>query len=50
MHIELRKWADAFLVAPMDANTLAKMTNGLCDNTLVIHAKYVLIFTSRRAH
>lgn len=35
MHIELRKWADLFLVAPMDANTLAKTALGLCDNTLV---------------
>ena len=34
MHIELRKWADVFLVAPLDANTLAKMCHGLCDNTL----------------
>lgn len=35
MHIELRRWADLFLVAPLDANTLAKMATGLCDNTLV---------------
>ncbi|MFO0937788.1 MAG: flavoprotein [Gemmataceae bacterium] len=33
-HIELRKWADAFVIAPLDANTLAKMANGLCDNAL----------------
>lgn len=32
LHIELRKWADAFLIAPMDANTLAKAAIGLCDN------------------
>jgi len=25
LHIELRKWADIFLIAPLDANTLAKM-------------------------
>lgn len=33
-HIELRRWADAMLIAPLDANTLAKMANGLCDNCL----------------
>src|SRR5207247_5015476 len=25
LHIELRKWADVFAVAPLDANTLAKL-------------------------
>ena len=34
LHIELRRWADLFLLAPMDANTLAKIANGLCDNLL----------------
>lgn len=34
LHIELRKWADLFLIAPLDANTLAKMAVGLCDNCL----------------
>ena len=34
LHIELRKWADVFVVAPLDANTLAKLAVGLCDNTL----------------
>lgn len=33
-HIELRKWADLFLIAPLDANTLAKIAVGLCDNAL----------------
>lgn len=33
-HIELRKWADLFLIAPLDANTLAKLALGLCDNAL----------------
>jgi phosphopantothenoylcysteine decarboxylase len=33
-HIELRRWADLLLVAPLDANTLAKFANGLCDNCL----------------
>jgi phosphopantothenoylcysteine decarboxylase len=34
LHIELRRWAELFLVAPLDANTLAKMATGLCDNCL----------------
>lgn len=34
LHIELRNWATALLVAPLDANTLAKLANGLCDNLL----------------
>mmetsp|Transcript_79526 Transcript_79526/g.221133 ORF Transcript_79526/g.221133 Transcript_79526/m.221133 type:complete len:240 (+) Transcript_79526:13-732(+) len=34
VHIELRKWADVVLVAPLGANTLAKLANGLCDNLL----------------
>uniref|UniRef100_A0A8R1HWK3 Flavoprotein domain-containing protein n=1 Tax=Caenorhabditis japonica TaxID=281687 RepID=A0A8R1HWK3_CAEJA len=40
LHIELRKWADSALIAPLDANTLAKIANGLCDNlvTSVIRA------------
>lgn len=27
LHIELAKWADIFLIAPLDANTLAKIAN-----------------------
>ena len=34
LHIELRRWAEAFLIAPLDANTLTKITLGLCDNCL----------------
>ncbi len=34
VHIELRRWADLLLVAPLDANTLAKFACGLCDNCL----------------
>jgi len=34
LHIELRKWADIFVIAPLDANTLAKLAVGLCDNCL----------------
>jgi phosphopantothenoylcysteine decarboxylase len=34
LHIELRRWADLFAIAPLDANTLAKLANGLADNCL----------------
>jgi phosphopantothenoylcysteine decarboxylase len=34
LHIELRRWADILLIAPLDANTLAKLANGQCDNCL----------------
>jgi len=33
-HIELRRWADLFVIAPLDANTLAKLAVGLSDNCL----------------
>ncbi|KAJ5426629.1 hypothetical protein N7465_001699 [Penicillium sp. CMV-2018d] len=35
LHIELRKWAHILLVAPMSANTMAKMANGIADNLLL---------------
>ena len=35
LHIELRKWADLMIIAPLDANTMAKLVNGICDNLLV---------------
>jgi phosphopantothenoylcysteine decarboxylase len=34
LHIELRRWAELLLIAPLDANTLAKMAQGLADNCL----------------
>ena len=33
-HVELGLWADALVIAPATANTLAKMAHGLCDNLL----------------
>ncbi len=33
-HVELGLWADAFLIAPATANTIAKLAYGLCDNLL----------------
>lgn len=34
-HVALGLWADAFIIAPASANTLAKMSSGLCDNLLL---------------
>jgi phosphopantothenoylcysteine decarboxylase len=34
LHIELRRWADVLAIAPIDANTLAKLANGMSDNCL----------------
>ncbi|VDM78083.1 unnamed protein product [Strongylus vulgaris] len=49
LHIELRKWADAMLLAPLDANSLAKIAMGLNDNlvtsivcALLLHFKFLL--------
>ena len=39
LHIELRKWADILLIAPLTANTLAKLANGLADNLLTSVAR-----------
>src|SRR5438874_1139993 len=33
-HIELRRWADLLVIAPLDANTLAKLAAGIADNCL----------------
>lgn len=34
-HVELGLWADVIIVAPCTANTLAKMTHGMCDNLVL---------------
>lgn len=34
LHIELGEWADVFLIAPLTANTLAKLALGFADNLL----------------
>lgn len=34
-HVELGRWADLMLIAPLSCNTLAKMAQGLCDNLLL---------------
>lgn len=33
-HVELGLWADYMIIAPISANTLGKMANGICDNLL----------------
>jgi len=34
-HVELGLWADAMLIAPVTATTLAKMAHAICDNIIV---------------
>ena len=34
-HVSLGEWADAYLIAPATANTLAKMAHGVADNLLL---------------
>lgn len=34
LHIELGEWADIFLIAPLTANTTAKLAQGMADNLL----------------
>src|SRR5436190_14135219 len=36
LHISLRRWADILFIAPLSANTLAKLANGLSDNLLTL--------------
>jgi phosphopantothenoylcysteine decarboxylase / phosphopantothenate---cysteine ligase len=34
-HVELGRWADVLLIAPLTCNTLSKMAQGACDNLLL---------------
>jgi phosphopantothenoylcysteine decarboxylase/phosphopantothenate--cysteine ligase len=34
-HVQLGRWADVMLVAPLSCNTLSKMAAGTCDNLLL---------------
>ncbi len=46
-HVALGLWADLFLIAPVSANKLAKMANGICDNLLLatyLSAKCPVLF------
>lgn len=35
LHIELRRWAHLLIIAPLSANSLAKMVNGISDGLLL---------------
>ncbi|MFZ1978798.1 MAG: bifunctional phosphopantothenoylcysteine decarboxylase/phosphopantothenate--cysteine ligase CoaBC [Bacteroidota bacterium] len=37
-HIDLANWADALVIAPASANTIAKLTHGLSDNMVTVVA------------
>jgi phosphopantothenoylcysteine decarboxylase/phosphopantothenate--cysteine ligase len=46
-HVDLGQWADAFILAPVSANSLAKMANGIADNfflTAYLSAKCPVFF------
>ena len=34
-HVDIGLWADALVIAPASANTMARMAQGLCDNLLL---------------
>lgn len=34
-HVELGRWADLLLIAPLSCHTMAKMAHGICDNLLL---------------
>lgn len=34
-HVQLGRWADVMLIAPLSCNTLSKMAHGACDNMLL---------------
>lgn len=47
LHIELRDWCDYIVIAPITANTINKISNGVCDNLLtsiVIASPYKITF------
>lgn len=46
-HVELGMWADVMVIAPATANTLAKASQGLCDNLILaayLSAKCPVVF------
>src|SRR3954447_2651620 len=34
-HVQLGRWADVMLIAPLSCNTISKMATGACDNLLL---------------
>ncbi len=46
-HVDLGRWADLFVIAPVSANTMAKMASGVADNfflTACLSAKCPIMF------
>jgi phosphopantothenoylcysteine synthetase/decarboxylase len=39
LHLDLVQWADLFIISPLDANTLGKISSGICDNLLTCVAR-----------
>jgi phosphopantothenoylcysteine decarboxylase len=52
LHIDLRRWSNLLVVAPLTANTLAKISGGFADNLLtdVIRAWDINPMNPKRAH
>ena len=44
-HIDIGKWADVYVIAPVTANTLNKLSNGIADNLITQTA---LAFTTKQ--
>lgn len=42
LHIALREWADVLVIAPLSANTMAKLAHGLADSLLAAIARVSL--------
>lgn len=43
LHIELNRWADVMVLAPLDANSMAKIANVLMFNRLYILYRFLII-------
>lgn len=48
LHIQLREWADVLLIAPLSANSLASLANGISNNLLVRMISLIKLFTCFR--
>lgn len=53
-HIELAGWADLFVIAPLSANTMAKLAHGIADNlltqTALAYPKPLLLAPAMNTH
>lgn len=52
-HISLARWADLVLIAPVTANTIAKLTHGIADNlltTVCLATKAPIVLTPAMNH